>query len=109
MILPWVAAIFLIGAVLAWVSGRLGPRWPRWVSLFVLVGHLGLLLVLWAQHVREVELTGAGPWLLRYSVAWIAALNVRFSLGLDGVSLLLVVPIALVGWYLLKIISGGEE
>jgi len=27
----------------------------------------------------------------------------------NNVSLLLVVPIALVGWYLLKIISGGEE
>jgi hypothetical protein len=27
----------------------------------------------------------------------------------NNVSLLLVVPIALIGWYLLRIISGGEE
>lgn len=91
MILPWIILIFVFGAVLAWASARFGSRWARFVSLAVLTGHMGLLVAIWLRHVREIELTSAGPWLLQYSAAWIPALNIRFSLALDGVSLLLVV------------------
>ncbi len=91
MILPWIVLIFLIGSVMVWVAGLFGSLWPRIVSLVVLVAHLGMLLALWLRHVREVELTAADPWLLKYSVPWIPGLNINFSLGMDGVSLLLVV------------------
>lgn len=91
MILPWIVLIFVVGAVLVWVSGLLGSLWPRVLSVVVLTGHMGLLIALWLRHVREIELTSAGPWLMKYTAAWIPALNIRFSLALDGVSLLLVV------------------
>lgn len=90
-ILPWIIAIFFLGGLAAWVSGRFGPMWPRWVSLIVLAGQLGLLIALWIQHGRQVELSGGGPWFLLYKVPWIPQLGISFFLGMDGVTLLLLV------------------
>ncbi len=90
MILPWMVVLFFLAGVVAWAAGRLGPVWPRVISLAVLIGHLGLVIALWIRHVHAIEISTAGPWLLRYSAPWIPSLNVRFSFALDGVSLLLV-------------------
>lgn len=88
-ILPWILAVFFLGGLAAWVSGRLGPRWPGWVSLAALVGNMAILIALWVQHTKQVVLMGGGPWLLVYKVPWIPQLGISFHLGVDGVTLLL--------------------
>lgn len=91
MILPWIIITFFLGGVLVWISQRWGPEWPRWLSLAVMFGHMGLLLALWMRHVREIELPGGGPWLLLYDRPWVPQWGISFSLGMDGISLLLIV------------------
>lgn len=90
-ILLWIITIFTLGGIASWISARWGPLWPRYVSLTVLTGHMGLLIALWIQHVHQIVILGGGPWLLEYKIGWIPQLGISFYLGLDGLSLLLVV------------------
>jgi NADH-quinone oxidoreductase subunit M len=91
VIMPWIIIIFFVGGLLAWYSERWGPQWPRWVSMIILIGHMGLLLALWVQHYTQVELVSGGPWLILYNQPWIPQLGISFYLGMDGISLLLIV------------------
>jgi NADH-quinone oxidoreductase subunit M len=91
VIMPWIIIIFFIGGLIAWASQRLGPLWPRWISMTILVGHMGLLVALWIQHYTQVELPSGPPWLILYQQPWIPQLGISFYLGMDGISLLLIV------------------
>ncbi len=91
MFLIALIAILLAGGLLAWLLERLGPDWPRRVCLAALI--LDLLLVLgfilsrWGDiaHVPQ-----EGPWLAGVDLPWIESAGIRFQLGLDGLSLLLI-------------------
>jgi NADH-quinone oxidoreductase subunit M len=97
MILPSMVLLLLAGGIVAWAAARLGPVWPRVISLAVLALQLALVIGLWARHARVVEATAAGPWLIQWSAPWIPSLGVSFSFALDGVSLLLVALTSLLG------------
>lgn len=96
-ILPWILVIFFAGGLAAWISSRWGPLWPRWISLITCVGHMGLLIALWVQHVHQVERATGNPWLLQFKVPWIPQFGISFYLGMDGILLLLVVLSNLLG------------
>ncbi|HVO70464.1 MAG TPA: proton-conducting transporter membrane subunit, partial [Aggregatilineaceae bacterium] len=96
-ILPWILITFFVGGLLAWFSSRWGSLWPRWISFATCAGLTGLMIVLWVQHVHQVERTTASPWLLQFQVPWIPQFGISFYLGMDGVSLLLVVLSCLLG------------
>jgi NADH-quinone oxidoreductase subunit M len=91
MILPWIVLILFFGGLLAWLSARLGDNWPRWISLAVLSVHLVILLGLWIQNGNPVVVSGQGPWIAQYNQPWIPQFGISISLGLDGLSLLLLV------------------
>lgn len=91
MILLWIIIFFFIGGLFAWYSERWGRQWPRWISMIILVAHMGLLGWFWLQHVRLIGSTIGGPWVKQYSIPWIPQLGITFHLGMDGISLLLVV------------------
>lgn len=91
MVLLWIIILFFLGGLLAWWSERWGHAWPRWISLLVTGGHMVLLLVLWGQHVQQIELTHGGPWLVEYNLPWIPQLGIGITLAMDGLSLLLIV------------------
>jgi NADH-quinone oxidoreductase subunit M len=84
-------AILLAGGLLAWLLERLGSQWPRRVCLSAL--GLDVLLVLgfvalrWGAIFRAPP---AEPWLLAVDWPWVPQVGVRFQLGLDGLSLLLI-------------------
>jgi NADH-quinone oxidoreductase subunit M len=83
MILTWLILLPLLGGVLAWMAG--GNRdLPRWIALAVLVLDLGLALACFGHE------AGPGGWLLRLDRSWIPSLGIGFRLGLDGLSLLLI-------------------
>jgi NADH-quinone oxidoreductase subunit M len=85
VILPAIIAAFFLGGILSWISVRLGPRWPRWVSLTVLSATL-VVLVAWSIGAAG-RATADDPWLARFDIPWIPALGIRFHLAVDGLSL----------------------
>ncbi len=90
MILPWLILILLVGGVVAWFAERRNDTWPRWISLIVLACDLALGLALWAQHYGAVTITARGSWFTDISWPWIPPLGITFHLGMDGISLVLI-------------------
>ena len=91
---PWLSAIVFtpwLGAlVLAWLR-RLGASASRWVALLFSLSTLGLgLAALTAFHPADAAFQ------LVERRAWMPALQVEYHLGLDGMSLLLVLLTGLV-------------
>jgi len=88
--LVWLILIPLVGGVLAWFFGRLGDRWPRWISLVAFGIDLLLVLLLWVEHPGEVDLTANRAWFVEVQAPWISSLGISIHLAIDGISLLLV-------------------
>jgi NADH-quinone oxidoreductase subunit M len=103
MTLVWLILMPLIGGLVSWHSERYSPNAPRWVALATMLAALGSSLWLWAT--LDFSFTGAGftaaselpRWTLEYRAAWIPALGASFHLGLDGLSMLLIVLTNLLG------------
>lgn len=89
MILAVLIVWLLVGGMLAWLSDRWGPAWPRRVSLILIGAHLVAMLIVWGVVLSQGERSGPGPWLLEIDVPWIPQWGVSFHLALDGLSLLL--------------------
>ena len=89
MMLLWLILIPGLGGMLAWASRARHEDAPRWVSLAALILDLPVL----ALACR----TPSGAWLDRLNLPWIPQLGINFELGLDGLSLLLVLLTLLLG------------
>jgi len=90
MMLAWLIAIPAIGSVLAWPAARWQASAPRWITLAVLTLESLVLLQLWSSSSAPIDLTGRGNWIATLQVPWIPQLGIAFQLGLDGLSLLLI-------------------
>ncbi len=103
MTLVWLILIPLIGGLLSWRSDRLAPAAPRWIALVSMLIALGVSLWVWAT--KDFSFTGAGfssasgapNWTIEYRAEWIPALGASFHLGLDGLSMLMIVLTNLLG------------
>ncbi len=103
MTLVWLILIPLIGGLLSWRSDRFAPAAPRWIALVTMLIALALSLWIWAT--KDFSFTGAGfssasgapHWTIEFRAAWIPALGASFHLGLDGLSMLLIVLTNLLG------------
>jgi len=84
-----VAIVFLplAGSFLALVTGP-KPRLCRWVSLGLALIELALVSLLFSLDLNP-HLGPTGTWLLAVDYPWLEVLGARFSLGLDGLSLML--------------------
>jgi len=82
MITLWILLLPAFGALAAWLAGRVAPGAARLVAAAALAINAVLLLSLWPR-------AGDSTWIAEWSAEWIPALGIRFSLGLDGLSLLL--------------------
>ena len=65
------------------------PYVCRWTSLLVALGDLALIVGLLAGNLQG-RLGPGGKWLLFEDLPWIERFGIRYSLGLDGISLVLV-------------------
>ncbi len=93
---PLLSAIIfwpLAGAMLALLFRR-HPRQCRRVSLGVALGDLLLVISLLFLNLRPDPASG---WLLVEDLSWIKHFGIRYSLGLDGISLILILLTALLG------------
>jgi NADH-quinone oxidoreductase subunit M len=91
MILVFAIVWFVVGGLLAWLAARWSTVWPRWISLITLGIHLIPLLALWVGYLGQGGASAQGPWLAQLNLPWIPQLGISFALGMDGVSLLLVI------------------
>jgi NADH-quinone oxidoreductase subunit M len=99
MILLVLLFLPLLGGLLAWLAGRWNNRLPRWISLGVLVANLALAVAVWSQRLRAIHLAipATGAWLYEFNWPWIPQFGIRFHLGLDGLSLVLLLLTNLLG------------
>lgn len=104
MILAWLILIPFIGGLLSWQSERSSRGTPRWIALITMLSTLAISLWLWATG--DYSMTGTGfaaaagqapQWTVEFKVQWIPAIGASIHLGLDGLSLLLVVLTNLIG------------
>jgi NADH-quinone oxidoreductase subunit M len=91
-----------IGGLLCWPPRRSGVLPARYVALGTMVLVLALAVTLWLTGDYSHTLLPSpgqpsGHWVQQLSVPWIPRFGIRFSLGLDGLSLLLVTLTALLG------------
>ena len=88
---PWLTCIIflpLAGSFLALCLGH-KPKLCRWTSFLVSLADLFLIALSFALNLRRQS--GAdGKWVLAEDHAWIESLGIHYSLGLDGISLMLI-------------------
>jgi NADH-quinone oxidoreductase subunit M len=77
----------LVGSLLALATGY-QPRLCRWVSLSLTLIELALISLLFCLNLKP-QAGPTGVWLLAVDYPWLEVLGARFSLGLDGLSLML--------------------
>jgi NADH-quinone oxidoreductase subunit M len=106
MILLWLILTPLIGGVLAGFCARRNNALSRWLSLACLAIDLLLVVVLWATHYSPT-VTPNGAWLAQIDWPWIPQLGIRLHLGLDGLSLLLV--LLTLGLGIMSVIASWSE
>jgi NADH-quinone oxidoreductase subunit M len=88
---PWLTVIIflpLFGSLLALGFNR-KPMLCRWTSLWVSLVDLVLVVLLFTLNLQG-QSGPTGKWLLAEDHLWIESLGVHYSLGLDGISLMLV-------------------
>jgi NADH-quinone oxidoreductase subunit M len=96
MILFWLIATLLAGGLLAWIAGLRRESLARWVSLLILGAGLIAVLAFWIGHPGPVS--SSGRWLTELNWDWIPRFGIRFHLGWDGLSLLMVALSLLLGF-----------
>ncbi len=84
----------LVAGFIALATGR-RPMLCRWISLGMMILELGLVCSLFFLDLQPHS-GPTGTWLLVEDYPWIPSLGVRYSLGLDGVSQLLLLLTAFI-------------
>ena len=102
IILVWLIAIPFLGGLLCWFGELAGGiRYPRWIALGTMLLVLVMSLWLWLEgdwRMSGIPVAGAEPqWALEFQVPWIDRFGISVHLGMDGLSLLLVVLTNLLG------------
>lgn len=93
MALIWLVAIPFFAGILAYVAARRSDLAPRWIVLIACTIDFGIGLWLWSS----AGLPELGMWLDQADLPWIPSLGIRFHLGMDGLSLLLILLTAFLG------------
>ena len=89
MILLWLIVVLIIGGLLAWLAARARPLLCRWISLTAVSLDLVLAVVLAVRNFSSGR-AGANRWFNQLDWDWIPQSGIHFHLGMDGLSLLLV-------------------
>jgi NADH-quinone oxidoreductase subunit M len=102
MILIWLIILSIGSGLLAWLAGRWSNNLPRVISLAGILIQLGIVLSLWIGHDA-----GWQEWRIVYTHAWLPAYGIQFKLGMDGLSLLMLVLTSFLG--ALSVLASWKE
>jgi NADH-quinone oxidoreductase subunit M len=94
MILVALLLIPFIGGALALLAGRAGAKTPRRVALAFTLVYLVLTVIAWLVYF------GSGSpsrWAAELDVPWVASVGIHFHLGLDGLSMVLLLLTGVLG------------
>ena len=99
MILPWLILIPVIGGLLCWQSEYISKTAPRWVALttMLLLGAVSVQLLWQGDYSLDAAVGGASQWQLEFQMPWISHLGASIHLGLDGLSLVMILLTAGLG------------
>lgn len=97
MILIWLILIPFIGGFLAWQAEQMGPRSPRWIALGSMALLFSLTLWLWLTHDFNFDPLQKPIWIAEFQAPWISRFGISFHLGLDGLSLLMIMLTGFLG------------
>lgn len=97
MILVWLILIPFIGGVLSWQSERFGRNVPRWIALITMSIVLAMGIWVWLQQAEALSVARESQWLIEFQAPWIPRFGISFHLGIDGLSLLMVLLTGLLG------------
>jgi NADH-quinone oxidoreductase subunit M len=87
MILIWLIGILLVAGIFAWLAARWGAQLPRWISLIAIAIDLVLATFIGAGR----RSTATEMWLDEVNWNWIPSFGIHFHLGVDGLSLLMLI------------------
>lgn len=97
MTLIYLILWLFFGGLLAWLVSRWRTAWSRWVALFTVSAQSLYLLGFWLRTLRLPNLAAGGAWLMEVDLAWIPQLGIHLHLGLDGLSLLMILLTDILG------------
>ena len=97
MILIGLIFWLVAGGLLAWLSGWWNKEFPRWISLIALILSTIVVIWIWMLYLAQGGAFGNSRWMLEINVPWIPELGISLHLGLDGLNLLLVLLVNLMG------------
>jgi len=90
MILPLLILIPLIGGLLCWQSERFSTGAPRWIAFFSMLAVTALAVQLWLTGDYRLQVDSTSRWQQEFTLPWIPRFGISFHLGLDGLSLLMI-------------------
>lgn len=104
MLIIALISLLFFGGILCWSSERLSAIAPRWIALITISLCAVLIIELWRSTLALSEST---PWLLQWYAPWIPRFGISFLFAIDGLSILLLMLTALLGF--IAIATGWKE
>ncbi len=86
----------ILAAPFAWMAQQQSRSAPRWITLGALSID-GLLALLLGAGDHATQTSGHGAWLVESDISWIPRWGISLHLGLDGLSLILIILTAFIG------------
>ena len=96
MVLWLLILIPILAAPFAWMGQQWSRHAPRWIAIGALAVDCLLVLLLGGRD-HAAQASGSGSWIVESHISWIPRWGISLHLGLDGLSLILIVLTAFIG------------
>ncbi|MDH4152951.1 MAG: proton-conducting transporter membrane subunit, partial [Nitrospira sp.] len=96
MVLWLLILIPILAAPFAWMGQQWSRHAPRWIAIGALAVDCLLVLLLGGRD-HAAQASGSGAWIVESHISWIPRWGISLHLGLDGLSLILIVLTAFIG------------
>jgi NADH-quinone oxidoreductase subunit M len=106
MILAWLIIILMAGGLLAWIAERWNSLLSKWISLAAVLIDLIIIIIVWVNYDTDTA-SSQGVWLIMFSKPWIPNFGINFKLGMDGLSLLMLMLTFFLG--VLAVLTSWKE